>query len=689
MADPTNNPLAPVDAPKPPIPRQREVLSATKIVFNKFGIDLTRPLNDFENTYADAYEAESLDTNLSDSVAIVIKGRYPAQQESITNLLADEHETMLSIRDTGVVDWPDGTHRFVIIYRRPVGAPAIPRHTPKREPFSEDMIRNSVIRPISDALYQLANHGIFHGNIRTDNIYLSVHENAEAVLGECASSLPGINQPATYETIERCMADPHGKGPGKPMDDIYSFGVTVAILLRGQNPLEGKTTREIIEEKIARGSYAVFTDGLRLSPGLSEFLRATLNDDPRQRWGIDQLMSWTSGNRTTPKQVSGAQKAQRAIDFNGKKYTRTRLLAMDLHDNVSEAVALIESGHIVKWVERAIGDLETANLITEAIGRANVGGKNAGYEERLLCLVCMALDPRAPIRFKDIKVFPTGIGYAMAYLQLNDEKIQNYGELIRDRYAWVWLNYKENTPADVSIMHLFDQASKTISRRGIDFGLERCFYEFCKSSPCLSPYFANHYVINCSYLLKAIEDVSDQYKHERPMDRHIACFLSVHDTRDNAGLLLLLEGTNVMKKSLAMITLYQSLQKRYDNPKLPGLSEWLMRDAEVVAQRFHNLMLKQDIIKEIPKAVKSGSLMRLMALVDNPAEVKKDEHDFVAAGHYYHAIENEKEIIRRNLSSNHAFGRKEGQQIALSLSVILAGVMIALSFLFAFLDKGN
>lgn len=661
-------------------------------VNNRFDIDTTRPLADFEHEFAEAFECTALDTGLSDHVAVVVNDRYPARQDIINGCLGAELPGVIFMRAASTVKWArDGTERFVIIYRRPGGNAVFSKHATRRDPLAEDVLRNGIIRPIFYSMRNFADRGMFHGNIRPDNIYMTTHDNAEALLGDCASAIPGIIQPPTYETIERAMTDRHGKGAGSVLDDIYAFGVTIAVLLRGSNPLEGKSAEAVIEEKIQRGSYAVFTDGLRLSPGVSELLRAILNDDPRQRWGLDQMSAWVDGTRTTPKQTSVGSRAQRAIDFNGKKYLRPRLLARDLTDNIHEAVTLIESGHVAKWVERALSDPDTAERINAAISRAAVGGRSQGYEERLVCFTSMALDPGAPVRFKGLRILPAGFGYSMAYAQINGQKLQTYGEFIRERYAWSWFAYKDNAqnPRQVEMQQHFDQAAKMIIRRGIDYGIERVFYELCPHAPCLSDMTRGRYVINCGLLLQALNDNASSFKDAKPVDRHVAAFISARDNRDNAGLMSILETGDPIRKSLALITLLQSMQKRYDNPKLPNLCEWLIKDAEVVAQRFKSQNLKQEIIRQIPKEAKTGSLVRIMALIDNPIQVKKDEFDFQQACRSYISMNQEKERVRNSINNDPSFGLASGRQIALVVSVILSGLVIASTIMLNFTGLGG
>jgi hypothetical protein len=166
-------------------------------------------------------------------------------------------------------------------------------------------------------------------------------------------------------------------------------------------------------------------------------------------------------------------------------------------------------------------------------------------------------------------------------------------------------------------------------------------------------------------------------RSDRPIDRHIASFISVQDNRDNAGLMLLIDSQDRIRRSLALITLYQGLQKRFENPKLANLTEWLAKDAEIVAERFKSIPLRQEVLKAIPKEVKTGNLTRVLNLIDSPVQVRKDEHDFLLSARHYRALGQERDFIKKDLAENPNFGLATGRQVTMYVSILLACLMIA------------
>jgi len=193
---------------------KKTVGGSGKVAAGKYDIDTRRPLSNFEHEYAEAYECTNTETSQNDNVAIVIKDRFPVRKDFINKTLGGDIEGLMNLRTTIMANWPDGTQRYVLIFKRPEGHPILQLFTQRREPLSEETVRRGIIRSIYQTLKSNYAMGLFHGNIRPSNIFLTNHENALAILGEAISSVPGINQPVIYETIERGMTNPEARGIG-------------------------------------------------------------------------------------------------------------------------------------------------------------------------------------------------------------------------------------------------------------------------------------------------------------------------------------------------------------------------------------------------------------------------------------------------------------------------------------------
>ena len=99
-------------------------------------------------------------------------------------------------------------------------------------------------------------------------------------------------------------ASPGGRGLGYTADDLYAFGVTIAVLLAGGDPAQGLESDALVQSKIHRGSYATLIGRTRLSLPMMEVLRGLLCDHRAERWTLHDMDLWLAGRRLSPKQPS-------------------------------------------------------------------------------------------------------------------------------------------------------------------------------------------------------------------------------------------------------------------------------------------------------------------------------------------------------------------------------------------------
>ncbi len=329
----------------------------------QFGKDITvhfdKPLPEFDKGTIRAFSATGANKIAQNLVAFICDKTLTPRLSEITKYQKLSAQGVVKLVRSGVVFYPKAeAERYCFVYENTLGKAllSLDEKSPKLGLKHDDVILN-IAKPFIQTLINMRNMDIIHGEIWPGNMFYQGAEKSERImLGECLTAPASKNLPKLYEPVERALADPIARGTGSLADDLYSFGVTLAVIMRSHDPMQGKTDKEIIEHKIEKGSYATLLSKDRLSGATLELLRGLLYDDAEQRWDLDDLDAWLDGRRLSPKQSPKRVKATRPLILNENKYIRPELLAIDMTDHTDEMKRIIEAGDLTLWIDRAIED---------------------------------------------------------------------------------------------------------------------------------------------------------------------------------------------------------------------------------------------------------------------------------------------------------------------------------------------
>ncbi len=630
-----------------------------------------------------AFSARGTDKAPSNLFALICEDHLTPRTSRMSSYASIVNPALVRLVASGAIEWaPARRERYCLIYEDGLGNPLIPNDTTAALGLKPEMVLNMIIRPLASALSDLRDRDIVHGSIRGANIYDGGKPNFEKViLGECLSSPTSSMQPVLYETIEKACAMPVGRGPGILPDDMYALGVTLAVMLRHTNPLEGLSDQEIIERKIEDGSYAAILGKDRFTGSILELLRGLLHDDVGQRWRLDEVMEWLDGRRLSPKQAARRNKAARPVAFNGRKYTQPEILAMDLSRNVNEARQLIDDGEMEQWTVRALEDKPMAVRLENAIRGAEEGGKGPGYPERLATRVAIALDPEGPMRYKSISVAPEGVGAALMEAFVMKRDLHVFSEFFMNYFITQWVDAQPSTVQDASNMiSKFDSARAHLRTKGMGGGLERCLYSMNPEAHCLSEKLSKYYVGSPEEMMFAFEKMSTL--PSRPgmfFDRHIVAFLSTKDRKNIDPYIFDLNTTEQYRRTLAEIRTLATIQKRSQMPRFPGIAGWIVDNLEPIYERFHDRELRAELKKKAERAKETGDLAKLILLFDNPALYQEDFANFRRAMRKHYDLEQETVQTERDLRDESSYGQGTGRQIAAVVAGALAAIVILMT----------
>ena len=638
----------------------------------------SQPLPELNSLNGQAFSARYRADATASLYAIVCPPGLPPRIEDGTPMKTVDNPSVLRLVDAGVIAWSGGSRAYALVYQRPVASRMMNTLEEIHPLLSEDSINHHFITPMIGGLIALGHSGIVHNAIRPTNIYWRIGNAAPPQIGECLSAPPGLGQPVIFEPIERALASPLGRGTGIHADDSYAFGVTLAFLVMGRNPLAGIEDQEIIDLKMQRGSFAAIIGNHRLSPTHIEILRGLLADDARQRWSASDLEQWQSGRRMTPKSSDTGRRAARHFDFLGKEYWQVRPLAVALSNNVSEAVKIIENESLNKWLRRAMNDDERANDTANVVSDLKQNGKTTNYEDQLVARVCIALDHAAPIRYRGLSLMPMGISSLLTEAALNGNNIAILSEIIATQLVGLWIEMQKDSKVDYATTgQLFDRMKGLIEKTSFGNGIERITYEANPGLPCLSPTVRNQYVTTSKMLLPALEQIAAGGNRPRePMDRHIGAFLIVRDRRGETQLSSMSLPEGSLRRGLALLTTLSELQSRNGPENLPHLAAWLAPIADSAIRRFISKTLRDNVQKQLKESVTNGDLVKMLRLVDDSKRIDYDRRDFAAARMLYLNIQKEIAGLEVKLRNRDSVVLASGKPMAASISSFLAILLI-------------
>lgn len=653
----------------------------TKVILGKrYEIFADQPLIQLNTPTAAAYQAIDRRDERSDIFAYVCRPGLPPRSDIMGALKGVETPALMRLRDSGVVDWPpERAHRAVVVFDRPSGRRLMTNLNDRLEPMLDEVITRQVLQPALLALKELKARRVFHGCINPINIFMRGGGNSSVVFGECASAPPGYCQPLLFETLERGMAMPSGRGPGTVGDDLYALGVLILFLALGRNPVGNTTDEQVLQAKLDRGSYAALVGDARVSAMMTEPVRGLLLDDPGQRWSLEDLDLWLSGRRLSPKQPQPVRRAQRPLNFSGRDFVSARSLAFAMERSPMEAVRIIENGDLETWLRRSMEDESLADRVKEGAQSAATGSGGT-LQDRRLARVLMALDPRAPIRYRGISVMPEGIGVALADAMTTGNRVQEVAEVISAQLPIFWINVQGVfSPEHVPIVKMFETSRGFLERIISGYGIERVLYHLNPGLPCASTTIAHEYPQELDDLLYALERAADNpNRPAEPLDRHIMAFiLSRHGGISERSILGLSPAGKPVERVLAILDILFEVQRKSRAFPLPKLCAWAATLMEPAIERYRSGTLRERVRNELSRQAEAGAFKNLYVIVQNGNLVQRDGAAFELAKREYQLAKKVIQHRQRELDQRENFTTGIGRQVAAVVACLLSAILLA------------
>ncbi len=656
------------------------------IIKDRFQVHPDQPLEDYDSEPAVAYRVSHLRDSSRQLYALVCDPKMPPRLDIVSTVHRVDHRSLQRVVDWGVIDWPPEARRCpAVVMERPLGGRVFQALTDVITPLHEEAVTRMFLVPIVAILRDLHALGVHHRNIRPNNLFYVDGSQREIVVGECFSAQPGTNQPAAFETLECGLATPAGRGEGGAENDLYAVGVSVIALLTGKVPLADKTDEEVMSRRLQVGSYAALVQNQRISLTMMEPLRGLLNDDPQERWTLEDLSLWLNGRRLSPKQQVMPTKASRGFTFAGRDYFTARELAHAMHRGWDAAATPIRDGSLDTWLRRSLSEDDRV----EAVNEAKLGSTD-GDDDRLIARVLIALDPEGPIRLRELSATIEGLG-SLIGLHAKDTNARNlFAKALSLGLANFWLEMQRKVdPNQLRFLTRLDKAKMVMNQQGLGFGIERVGYELNPNLPCLSQTFERDFVATIEHLLPAYERLARAAERDgeapprRLIDRDSAAYIGIHYKRQSGAELrdIEREGDEPAGR-IAQIRLLANLQEYlHKKVEFPALCQLGAEILEPSIERFHSRDRRRKVKDRLRKAARGGRLMDLLEVVDDQAEVSLDQKNFDGAVREYARSVEETIGVKRDIKNRAQLAREIGGQLSSAFSALGATLSALITFL--------
>lgn len=659
--------------------------SGPVVLRDRFEINPAKPLPELSSPQATAYACEDRRGGGRSLIALICRPDLPLRAGAMRSLKGVQTPGMMNLIEYGVVDWPPSRRRLIaVVYEKPGGGRVIKGPNVRFDPIPENMVAKKVIKPLVAALTEMSTRGVTHRAIRLDNLFWFDGTKERICLGDCVTAPPGFDNPAAYEPLDMAQANPEGRGQGYPKDDLYALGITVVSLLTGRDITEGWTTDEIVRAKMSQGTYSALTAEARVPLNLIEFVRGVLCDDPKERWDLEDVDLWLSGRRLTPIQSKPAKRAQRPFKFEGREIFTARELAHAMSVRWEQAAAPILDGRLEVWLRRGLEDNETADAVALAIRMAQAQSNDPRQSSDLtVARVLIVLDPKAPLRYREVRTTLDGFGAALAAASMQGRPLKSYAEILARDLAKHWIEAQGlYSPELGHFESQFKDLTSNLSTPIMGAGIERCIYEVNENLHCQSPLIESEFVTDIRELLPALDRVAARTDPKiKPMDRHIAAFINVKWERDTKVQFRALNDPDSQRSALGMLSLLAILQWRLGPPALHGLAGWLGAQLQPIIESYHGRARRRELEKQIPQIIRKGMLPELYNLLDDQEERRKDTEGFAWARAEYSAATQQLKLLETGRVARDEQAETQGRQAAAVVSMVAAALSFAVVLL--------
>jgi hypothetical protein len=507
-----------------------------------------------------------------------------------------------------------------------------------------------LIKPMIKILKDFDQLNLTHRAIHPDRITFDDFSFQDLLLGPGFLTPPGFLQPACYEPLQTCFAEPTARGAGHPSYDLYALGITILSLFKDPKFLHSLASSESNKRRLSDGSQSFFLEKQVFSERITELLKGLICDDLSQRWTLDDLEGWADFNKIHAHYRPPQKIASKPFLYQDQDYNNPPLLIHQIGTDWTYAQDVLFSEDFRVWMRRNAGKNENSIGIEEA--KVSASRTEASIrQDAIVSYSLMALDPERPLYFKGRVFALDGIGDHLAAYFYDTQKRSDTAALLSSKAPLFWLSLKEQkSPQVLRFNKLYQESANFLSKRGMGFGIERCLYELNPHIPCLSP------LINpvAGYSPTNILDALNYYAAHNPghlspklpIDRHLVAYAATHYDFIKDDFLSAFPDERAPKeqKIIGSLRFLSLIEKNTASGSLKDLYYWV-HGLSLQSIGIYRSKKRRDMIQKLLESQRSPCpIDRLLGWVDNAAEKKVDMDEFMEAKkHHIYTVHKIKE----------------------------------------------
>ncbi|MBS0236774.1 MAG: hypothetical protein JSS50_05515 [Proteobacteria bacterium] len=619
------------------------LVSNGEVLNGKYRINFSKPIQEKNSEFADAYIVEDATGDVADLYALVLKTDYPARVPEIISAKARKDLPCVTPLECVFIKPPSAMQqRLALILPQT-------KWLTLREfintPQSKKVNRQDIFASIVEAVDFLHKASIVHGSLNPDAIY--VDDDLNIILAECFSQMPGFKQLPLYTTIGNLQCHAYGRGCSTPATDYYALGILLFFIIT-KNDLQDKSADFIMKGIISSGIYAFLTENFSVPGEYVELIQGLTHSNPSKRFEYNEVMRYLSKDNIAKTTNIEHSYLETGLVFNDIEINSLEALAVVMFKNWDQAKEFLKRDDLVKWLSHGGKQQNLADSLSELkqrIKSKTVMSKLFSPEDELLIKSLILIDPHGPIRLQGTAFYKESVGNLLLY-GLNNNIVDLTQVVANCVFADLFSFYDEPVMRHVMTMgdkyhqsnELLRNASSNFRKSGFYFGIERLIYDLNPALPAIHTRLKSACCMSLEDLLMEIESAKEVDRVDMLSSKGLLSFISSKLQLDSeyTGKSSIKESVYVLPilccKELQTANAYAMAQKHIERSRFPAIAETLYNFLRGVVEEFiHGKENKKAILAALQDATEKADISALFMALAKSELLGRDADGYASA----------------------------------------------------------